>query len=142
MPMVATSRRSIAPPHFAMHRFYLPPAECLRQPLTLSEREAHHALNVLRIRAGERVAVLNGAGEELLCEVQEAGRRAVTLKVVQNHTFEPLSYAVALLQAMTKGKMMELIVQKATELGAHRIVPILSARSVAHIDADDAASKV
>src|SRR5437762_4429272 len=126
----------------AMHRFYLPPAECLRQPLTLSEREAHHALNVLRIRPGERVAVLNGAGEELLCEVQEAGRRAVTLKVVQTHTFEPLSYAVTLLQAMTKGKMMELIVQKATELGTHRIVPILSARSVAHIDADDAASKV
>ena len=42
---------------------------------------------------------------------------------------------------MTKGKMMELIVQKATELGAHRIVPILSARSVAHIEADDAAGK-
>ena len=125
-----------------MHRFYLPPAECQQQPLTLSEREAHHALNVLRIRPGERVAVLNGAGEELLCEVQEAGRRAVTLKVVQTHTLGRLPYTVTLLQALTKGRTMELIVQKATELGTHRIVPILSARSVAHIAADDAANKM
>src|SRR5262245_21929995 len=98
-----------------MHRFYLPPAECQRQPLTLSEREAHHALNVLRIRPGERVAVLNGAGEELLCEVQEADRRGVTLKVVQTHTLGRLVCAVTLLQAMTKGRTMELIIQKATE---------------------------
>jgi len=125
-----------------MHRFYLPPAQCQRQPLTLSEREAHHALNVLRIRPGDRVAVLNGAGEELLCEVQEAGRRAVTLKVVQTHTLGRLPYTVTLLQALTKGRTMELIVQKATELGTHRIVPILSARSVAHIEADDAANKM
>jgi len=124
-----------------MHRFYLPPAACQQQPLTLSGREAHHALNVLRIRPGERVAVLNGAGEEFLCEVQEARRREVTLKLVQTHTLAPLPYAVTLLQAVTKGKMMEVIVQKATELGAHRIVPILSARSVAHIEEGDAANK-
>jgi 16S rRNA (uracil1498-N3)-methyltransferase len=125
-----------------MHRFYLPPAECQQQPLTLSEREAHHALHVLRIQPGERVAVLNGVGEELLCEVQEAGRRAVTLRVVQTHTLGRLPYSVTLLQALTKGRTMEMIVQKATELGTHRIVPILSARSVAQIEADDAANKM
>jgi 16S rRNA (uracil1498-N3)-methyltransferase len=125
-----------------MHRFYLPPAECRKQPLTLPEREAHHALHVLRIRAGERVAVLNGAGEELLCEVQEAGRQGVRLRVVQTHALRPLPCQVTLLQAVTKGKSMELIVQKATELGSHRIVPILSERSVAHIGADEAAKKL
>src|SRR5438477_12785727 len=125
-----------------MHRFYLPPATRQPQTLTLSGREAHHALNVLRIRPGERVAVLNGAGDELLCEVQEAGRRAVTLKVVQTHALARLPYAVTLLQALTKGRTMELIVQKATELDAHRIVPILSARSVAQIEAADEANKL
>ena len=100
-----------------MHRFYLPPAECRQQLLTLSKREAHHALNVLRIRPGERVAVLNGAGEEMLCEVLEAAHGAVTLKVVQTHALARLPYKVTLLQALTKGKTMEQIVQKATELG-------------------------
>jgi 16S rRNA (uracil1498-N3)-methyltransferase len=125
-----------------MHRFYLPPAECRQQALTLSKCDAHHALNVLRVRPGERVAVLNGAGSEFLCEVQEASRDAVILKVVQTHTIAQLPYAVTLLQALTKGRAMELIVQKATELGAHRIVPILSARSVAHIEPEDAANKM
>ena len=119
-----------------MHRFYLPPDACRKDPLVLSEIEAHHALNVLRIHPRERVVVLNGAGEELLCEVREADRRAITLKVVQKNAAPPLPCQVTLVQAVTKGKTMERIVQKATELGAHRIVPILSERTVPQFTAD------
>ena len=108
-----------------MHRFYLPPDECLKDPPRLSERESHHALNVLRVRPRDRVVVLNGAGDELLCEVLNAERRALTLRIVQKNAIPPLPYQVTLVQAVARGKAMELIVQKATELGAHRIVPIL-----------------
>ena len=121
-----------------MHRFYLPPEECRKELLVLSGPEAHHALNVLRIHPHERVVVLNGAGEELLCEVREADRRAITLKVVQKNAAPPLPCQVTLVQAVTKGKTMELIVQKATELGAHRIVPILSERTVPQVTVDSA----
>ena len=109
-----------------MHRFYLPPSVCQNSSLTLSEREAHHALDVLRVRRGERVVVLDGAGHEFLCEVREIERRAATLAVLQKNPIAPLPYQLTLLQAITKGKTMDLIVEKATELGAHRIVPILS----------------
>jgi 16S rRNA (uracil1498-N3)-methyltransferase len=125
-----------------MHRFFLPPLECQRQPLILSATEAHHAVNVLRIRERERVVVLNGAGDEFLCEVQQADRRQVTLKILQKHAIPPLPYQVTLAQAVIKGKTMEWIVQKATELGMHRIIPILSERTVARVGADDASSKV
>lgn len=125
-----------------MHRFFLPPLECQRQPLILSATEAHHAVNVLRVRERERVVVLNGAGDELLCEVQQADRRQITLKVLQKHAIPPLPYQVTLAQAVIKGKTMDGIVQKATELGAHRIVPILSERTVARVDADDPGGKV
>jgi 16S rRNA (uracil1498-N3)-methyltransferase len=47
-----------------MHRFYLPPAQCKDNVLTLSDSEAHHAVDVLRVRPGERVVVLDGAGQE------------------------------------------------------------------------------
>ncbi len=129
-----------------MHRFYLPPAvppaECRKDPLTLSERESHHALNVLRLRPRERVVVLDGAGDELLCEVWETGGHKVTLKLVRKQALPPLPCQVTLAQAVTRGKAMELIVQKATELGAHRIVPILSGRTVAHVQTEAAPNKV
>jgi 16S rRNA (uracil1498-N3)-methyltransferase len=125
-----------------MHRFYLPPAQCQSPTLTLSEREAHHAVNVLRLRLRDRVVVLDGAGGEYLAEVLEVGVRGVRLKVAQKNTLAPLPYQVTLLQAVPKGKTMELIVQKATELGVHRIVPILSERVVAQLDEESAQEKV
>jgi 16S rRNA (uracil1498-N3)-methyltransferase len=122
-----------------MHRFYLPPADCQRDPLLLTGREAHHARNVLRTRERERVVVLNGAGDEFMCEVREVGRREIALRVLRKNPHPPLPWQITLIQALTKGKTMDLIVQKATELGAQRIVPILSERTVTRVEANSAA---
>lgn len=110
--------------------------------MTLTAREAHHALHVVRLRRGERVAVLDGAGHEYLCDVREASREYVTLAVLHKSQVPPLPYHVTLLQAMTKGKAFENIVQKVTELGAFRLVPLLSERVVSQPDEDAAANKV
>ena len=119
-----------------MHRFYLPPDQCNQPTLTLAEREAHHALHVLRLREGEHAAVLDGLGHEYHCEVAQTTPDTVELSVLQKNSIAPLPYQITLLQAIPKGKLMEFIVQKATELGAHRIVPILSERVVPHLDAE------
>ena len=58
-----------------MHRFYLPPNLVSEREITLDDRESHHAANVLRVREGERVAVLNGAGTELMCEVAAVDKK-------------------------------------------------------------------
>src|SRR5690348_4073454 len=102
-----------------MHRFYLPASLTQNSTLTLTEGEAHHALHVLRIQEGERVVILDGAGHELLCEVGQVGRANVSLKVLQKHTQAALPYRLTLAQAVTRAKTMDLIVQKATELGVH-----------------------
>jgi 16S rRNA (uracil1498-N3)-methyltransferase len=124
-----------------MHRFYLPTAQCQNTTLVLTESEAHHALHVLRVRHGERLMVLDGAGQELLCEVQKPEHGELKLTVVQRNQVAPLSYQITLLQAIPKGKIIESIIQKATELGAHRIVPLLSDRVVTQLDEDNAAAK-
>src|SRR5436190_10657151 len=124
-----------------MHRFYLPPAQCQSAELKLTDREAHHALNVLRVRRGERVVVVDGAGVEYLCEVREPGRDALNLVVLQRDVTPPLPYRLTLLQAIPKGKIIETIIQKAAELGAARIVPLLSERVVAQLDEESAESK-
>lgn len=113
-----------------MHRFHLPTEACQGPSLALTNREAHHALHVVRLRRGERVAVLDGVGHAYQCDVREASRDSVTLAVLHMSTIPPLPYHITLLQAITKGKAFETIVQKATELGASRIVPLLSERVV------------
>ena len=117
-----------------MHRFYLPPERVTEGELTLDERESHHAVNVLRLRQGEPVAVLDGRGNEYTCETTAADARATRLTVRQHSKTEPLPYRITLLQAMTKGKSMDFIIQKATELCVHRIVPLAAGRSVVKVD--------
>ena len=119
-----------------MHRFYLPPHQCRGATLTLEEREAHHGLHVLRLRQGERVVVLDGIGNEFSCDVRQLCKDSIQLAVTQKNAIAPLPYALTLVQAVPKGKAMEMIVQKATELGVARIVPLLSERVVAHLEND------
>lgn len=124
-----------------MHRFFLAPNQCHGSSLTLRNREAHHALHVLRVRDGERVAVLDGAGRVWQCQVIGRQRETISLQVIEEKTFSPPPCALTLLQAIPKGKIIESIIQKATELGVARVVPILSERVVTHLDSESAEAK-
>lgn len=124
-----------------MHRFYLPPENCRGDGLQLTGGEAHHAVRVLRVQPGEHVVVLDGAGNEFHCAVAKADRRIVELKVIEKNFLPPPACRITLLQAIPKGKIIEAIIQKATELGAHRIVPILSERVTTKLDSKSATAK-
>jgi len=116
------------------HRFYLLPSQCHQPDLVLAGTDAHHALHVLRVKRGEPATVLDGAGQTFHCEVEQCGRDTVTLKVLERHLAPPPPWQITLLQAIPKGKLFESIIQKATELGVRRIVPLLSERVVTHIE--------
>ena len=116
-----------------MHHFYLPPEQCTGDDLRLEAHEAHHALHVLRVKRGEPVVVLDGAGHEFLCEIAGASRAAMMLRVKQTNFIPPPSCPITLLQAVPKGKIMESLIQKSVELGAHRILPLLTERVVTHL---------
>lgn len=125
-----------------MHRFYLPPDQCLGTNLTLLDREAHHAAQVLRLRSKDQVEVLDGAGHQFLCEVRDVSRKTVSLLVAGSRFTEAFPCKITLLQAIPKGKIIESIIQKATELGVARIVPILSERVTTQLDEEGAGGKV
>ena len=124
-----------------MHRFYLPPEHCAGSTLRLDGREAHHALHVLRLKHGELVAVLDGIGNEFMCTVENAARNTFTLSVSLKNFVPAPPCSVTLLVGVPKGKIIESIIQKAVELGAWRIVPILSERVVTQLDGGDAENK-
>lgn len=117
-----------------MHRFFLPPVQCRGDRLVLEGREAHHGLHVVRLRAGEAVEVLDGQGVCLTCQVSVLSRHAVELQVTARQELPRPSPRLTLVQAVAKPKAMDLIVQKAAELGVHRLVPILAERAVMQSD--------
>jgi 16S rRNA (uracil1498-N3)-methyltransferase len=124
-----------------MHRFYLPPEQCARPVIFLSGREAHHSMHVLRVRDGEQISVLDGVGNEFLCEVTSHDRDKLQLKVIRTHNTPAPPCRTTLIQAVPKGKIIESIIQKATELGVSAIVPLLSERVVIDLDAKHGAQK-
>jgi len=110
-----------------MHRFYLPN---FQQPV-LSAEEAHHAMHVLRTKVGDTVNVFDGRGHEAQCRFGDAGK----LTVLQQSSTPALPCRITLAQAIPK-KNMDLIVQKATELGVASIVPLISERTIVQLDED------
>ena len=119
-----------------MRRFYLPPSECRSDRPALTGNQAHHAADVLRVKVGDRVSVLDGAGGELACRVESITRQKVQLTVQGRTTAPPPPWRITLAQAIPKGKGLEAIIQKATELGVWRIVPLLSQRVTTHLEGD------
>ena len=124
-----------------MHRFHIAPEHCSGPTLTLRGGEAYHAVQVLRVQRGERVIVLDGVGDEFSCEVRNLMQHALELEIIAKSTVPPLPCQITLLQSITKGKTMDSIIQKATELGVFRIVPILSERVVVRLDEKSARNK-
>ena len=103
----------------------------------LDESEAHHCIDVLRLGVGSRVVVFNGRGSEITAEILALEKGRVHLKELISARAEPLRCAVTLAQAIPKGKSMDLIIQKATELGVAKIVPLLSDRTVVQLQEDE-----
>jgi len=124
-----------------MHRFFISPDQCKPPDLFLTGREAHHALHVLRLRPGDSITVLDGAGHEFLCKIQKSDRDKVSLSIIEKRDLHSPSSRITLLQALPKGKLMDSIVQKATELAAFRVVPLLTERVVVQLSKKDAARK-
>jgi 16S rRNA (uracil1498-N3)-methyltransferase len=124
-----------------LHRFYLPAADCREDLLRLAGQEARHALRVLRLQRGSPAIVLDGAGTEYHCEVEDTSRDSLSLRVEKrNFTPEPPS-SVTLFVGIPKGKIIENIIQKSVELGARRIVPLLTERVVTRLDDEGAGHK-
>lgn len=107
--------------------------------LELDEREAHYLGNVLRLQRGDELVAFNGLGTERHASVLALQRRGATLELGEPHAALAESrLALTLLQAMPKADAMDLIVQKATELGVQRITPVHTEFSVVKLDGERA----
>ena len=125
-----------------MHRCYLPRAPFASGLLEVEGDEARHALRVMRLRVGDVCEVFDGAGTAALAElVATAGNSHMSLKVKEMLPPMPLVAGITLALAIPKGSNMDLIVQKAVELGVSRIIPLVTERTIVRIKPAEAADK-
>lgn len=114
----------------ARRRFYAPPEAFAAGPesVTLGQEEARHLRDVLRLKRGDEVFVFDGEGREYRCVIEEQGRDRALLFVQEGvapaSPESPLALTLAV--ALLKGEKFDLVVQKATELGVARIVPVMT----------------
>ncbi len=94
--------------------------------ITLDTRESHHLIRVLRARQGDRLTVLDGNGIRYEGEICQANAKAVQVNIDEVKHSEASGVEVVLLQAMPKGKAMDLILRMATEIGVSCIVPVFT----------------
>ena len=124
-------------------RIYVAEALAGRKQINLPEQASGHVSRVLRLGQGDALRVFDGTGGEYDAVIRSVGKRSTTLDIKQFHDLDCESpLAVTLLQGIARGERMDLIVQKATELGVQAIQPLLSLRSNVKLDADAALRKV
>jgi 16S rRNA (uracil1498-N3)-methyltransferase len=130
-------------------RFYAPPSAFAPDgaAVLLSAEESRHLRDVLRLRAGEGAFVFDGEGREFACVVIEAGGRGAQARLEVRGRAEPQSpesaLSLTLGVALLKGEKFDLVVQKATELGAWRVAPLITRRADVRLrDERDAAARV
>jgi 16S rRNA (uracil1498-N3)-methyltransferase len=126
----------------SLSRFYLPAQAWGADVLVLSGDEAAHCTRVQRHAVGDRVEVADGAGRVAEAEISAVNKNEVHLRPVTVRQHEPLTGRIHLLPALIKGEAFEWLLEKAVELGAASVQPVLTERTVVHLDAGQAAKKL
>lgn len=125
-----------------MYHFFVEPFQIHTDEVEILGGDVNHIKNVLRMKAGEEVMISDGFGHEYLCRVEAFSEDCVKARIVERKEVSvELPSRLVLFQCLPKGDKMELIIQKAVELGAAGIIPVSSKRCVVKLDAKKEESK-
>lgn len=124
-----------------MHRFYFSKPDIHNGEILFFGPEWHHCQHVLRAKVGDRISLFDGEGSEFLTEIREMKSQEAKLRLIQKNYVSKPAYSITLIQALPKNKVMDFIVQKATELGICEIFPVLSERSVIRGETEELQNK-
>ena len=110
--------------------------------LTLSGDEAQHCSRVMRKQPGDTIEIFDGAGRVAVCEITHVSKSEVQARIESETRMEPFATAIHLLPALIKAEPFEWLLEKAVELGATSIQPVITDRTVIHLDAAQTEKKL
>lgn len=126
-----------------MHHFFVEPSQVQDGKISIEGSDINHMKNVLRMRVGELLEVNDGSGNLYMCEIESYEEEAAWVKIIERYdAVTELPSKIYLFQGLPKADKMELIIQKAVELGAYEIIPVATKRAVVKLDEKKAAKKV
>ncbi len=125
-----------------MHHFFVKANQIAEKEITIIGDDCIHLRKALRVQPGERILVNDEAGMEYTCEVYLISEEEVKAKILWKEAADrELPVEIHLFQGLPKGDKMELIIQKAVELGVYKIVPMATKRCVVKLDEKKALHK-
>lgn len=113
-----------------MSRFYIPLISVRGGKIILEGSEAHHARDVMRLKAGDKILVFDGSGKEYAGLIEDVTKQSIAIRIDKVFQRDSNVCRIALIQAVPKLNKMDTIVEKATELGVERITPVITARTI------------
>lgn len=126
-----------------MYRFFVKPENIERNTIFLSNKDVKYIRRVLRCKKGDCIKVLDGKGGEYLVQIEKINPNMVRGKILERAFIKNIhDVSIVMGQGIPKGGKMDLIVQKATELGVDKIVPLITERTVVKIDNQSSNKKI
>lgn len=126
-----------------MYRFFSLEETFTKETIELTGEDVNHIKNVLRMKIGEEIQISNGQDKECICTIESMEKDKIIAKIVDViGTSSELPVKITLYQGLPKGDKVEYIIQKAVELGAHRVVLVDTKRTVVKLDAKKADKKI
>lgn len=127
-----------------MYQFFVQPEQIQGKTIRITGNDVNHIKNVLRMKPGEEISVSNGVdGKEYRCGIESLGEDEIlcTLRFIKEEGLE-LPSRIYLFQCLPKSDKMELVIQKAVELGACAVIPVAAKRCVMKLDAKKEKNKL
>jgi len=125
-----------------MHRCLVDTAQLLSEDLALNKEESRHLKTVLRIKPGDRIELFDGTGLTRLASIDKINKNSISIRACGTpvkHTGP--ACAITLFVCISKGRRMDWSVEKAVELGASRIIPVISDRTIVRLSETEGVSK-
>ena len=126
-----------------MNHFFVEEWQVQGSDIVIQGSDVNHIKNVLRMRVGEEIMISDGTDKHFICSITELSEEKVIAKIVDvDSNSSELPVKLTLFQGLPKADKMELIIQKAVELGAYEIVPVAMKRCVVKLDAKKEKNKL
>ena len=126
-----------------MHRFYHSNPLDLNQIIILDEFSSHHALRVMRVKVDDFLVLFNGDGFEYRGRVSDINKKTINVEILSKEkNNSESSININLFQSISSNEKMDMVIQKATELGVSSIQPIFTSRSTIKLSLDRTKKRV